>query len=89
MQKRRGGPTRLLVDLTSGPGKLTQALGIGSSLNGADVTNGPLVVRHRDLPVAIASSPRIGITKSADLPLRFFIEGNPFVSRYRDRSLIA
>jgi DNA-3-methyladenine glycosylase len=89
MQKRRGGGTRPLVELTSGPGKLTQALGIGSSLNGADVTDGPLVVRHRDLPPAISSSPRIGITKSADLPLRFFVEGNPFVSRYRDRSLIA
>lgn len=70
-------------DLASGPGKLTLAMGITRSLNGADVTQGPLTIHSpshlRDL--VIHTSNRIGITHCADWPLRFTIEGNPFVSR--------
>jgi DNA-3-methyladenine glycosylase len=80
MRERRRGAK----DLASGPGKLTQAMGIGRSLNGADVTRGPLTVRDHRPPAAIGSSPRVGITKSVDLPLRFFVVGNPFVSRFRN-----
>ncbi len=69
-------------DLTSGPGRLTQALGITRKLNGADVTQGPLVVRAGvGDPFKTAVSPRIGITKCADRLLRFSIAGNRFVSR--------
>ena len=70
-------------ELANGPGKLTRALGITLRHNGVDVTRGPITVRAREdvAPVRIAVSPRIGITKSANLPLRFFIEGNRFVSR--------
>ena len=70
-------------DLTSGPGKLTQALGITRAHYGADLTRGDLLVRMPLHPAAfeIDVSPRIGITKAADLPLRFTIRGNPFISR--------
>jgi DNA-3-methyladenine glycosylase len=70
-------------DLTSGPGKLTQALGVTLSDNGADLTTGSLTVRtpKRPLPVDIEITTRIGITKCADLPLRFHLRGNTFVSR--------
>jgi len=70
-------------DLTSGPGKLTRALGITRAHNGRDLTFGDLTVRQAEHPraVEIAVTPRIGITKCAGLPLRFFIKGNLFVSR--------
>jgi DNA-3-methyladenine glycosylase len=82
MQQRRPSAKRLEA-LASGPGKLTLATNITRNLNGADVTKGPLlVVRQRPEPrFRIKSTPRIGITKCAHLPLRFIIEGNPFVSR--------
>jgi len=70
-------------DLANGPGKLTRALGIKITHNGADVTKGPITIHAPEHPerFEIATSTRIGITKSADLPLRFFIKGNPCVSR--------
>jgi DNA-3-methyladenine glycosylase len=70
-------------DLASGPGKLTRALGITRMHTGADMTRGDLVVLARPAapPFEIAVAPRIGITKCADLPLRFLIKGNRFVSR--------
>lgn len=69
-------------DLASGPGKLTQALAITRKHNGVDITHGSL--RVEDGPpqsFRIAVSPRIGITKCVDWPLRFSVEGNRFVSR--------
>jgi DNA-3-methyladenine glycosylase len=70
-------------DLTSGPGKLTQALAITRADNGVDVTRGDLIVcaPRVSAPFEIEVSKRIGITKCADLPLRFTIKGNRFVSR--------
>jgi DNA-3-methyladenine glycosylase len=69
-------------DLASGPGKLTRALGITRKHTGADLTRGDLVVMSG--PAApqfeIVVTPRIGITKCAELPLRFLIAGNKFVS---------
>ena len=82
MRQRR--PTaRKPEDLASGPGKLTLALGITRAQNATDVTRGPLVVRRNPdaRHIDIAVTPRIGITKCADLPLRFLIHGNRFVSR--------
>jgi DNA-3-methyladenine glycosylase len=69
---------------TSGPAKLTRALGITLRHTGADVTRGPILIYSPDEkpePFEIGVSPRIGITKSVDLPLRFYIRGNRFVSR--------
>jgi DNA-3-methyladenine glycosylase len=69
-------------DLANGPGKLTRALGITLRHNGADLTRGRLTVREpqREQAFEISVSPRIGITKNIDWPLRFFIAGNRFVS---------
>ena len=81
--KRRRPAARRLEDLANGPGKLTRALAITLRQNGADVTQGPITVHPPDeeSPFEIGVSPRIGISKSADLPLRFFIKGNCCVSR--------
>jgi DNA-3-methyladenine glycosylase len=70
-------------DLASGPGKLTRALGITREHTGRDMTRGDLVVLARaGAPrFEITVTPRVGITKCADLPLRFLIAGNRFVSR--------
>jgi DNA-3-methyladenine glycosylase len=62
-------------DLASGPGKLTQALGITLGHYGADLTRGELVVREpaEAKRFHIDVTPRIGLTKCADSPLRFVI----------------
>ena len=82
MHKRRPR-IRNDVDLTNGPGKLCTALGIVGSMNGKPLQRKPLLLRAGE---AIESSQieittRIGITKSADWPLRYIIRGNRFVSR--------
>ena len=72
-----------LRDLTNGPGKVCAALGIDKTLYGHDLTAEPLVLDFAPLlqGETIGRSPRIGISKNADAPKRYFIEGNPFVSR--------
>jgi DNA-3-methyladenine glycosylase len=84
MRKRRPS-ARSVEDLANGPGKLTLALGIGRRHNGADFTRGPLTIyppeQRRPQEMRIGVSPRIGITHCSDWPLRFFIQGNLFVSR--------
>jgi DNA-3-methyladenine glycosylase len=82
MARRRG----LAADarrLASGPGNLTRALGLSLRDNGADLTRGPLVILPPDRPrdFRVARGRRVGITRSMDLPLRFWIAGNAFVSR--------
>jgi DNA-3-methyladenine glycosylase len=81
MQRRRPA-ARKLEDLASGPGKLTMALAITRAQNGADVTRGSLVIREPSeaRAVEIQVTPRIGISRCADLPLRFLIHGSRFVS---------
>jgi DNA-3-methyladenine glycosylase len=80
--RRRRPTTRSTRELANGPGKLTRAMGITRRHNGVDVTRGELTVHPRDMGgrFEIGVSPRIGIVKSAELPLRFFIAGNEFVS---------
>jgi DNA-3-methyladenine glycosylase len=70
---RRRPAARKLEDLASGPGKLTLAMGITRAQNARDVTQGSLVVRKwkQEPPIEIVATPRIGITKCADWPLRF------------------
>jgi len=82
MRSRRGGVPGV-ERLANGPGKLTLAMGITRRHNGADLTRGRLTIRPPERPedIRIGVSPRIGIKHCADLPLRFFIEGNRFVSR--------
>jgi len=82
MRSRRG--VERLVDLCSGPGKLTQALGIGLEHNEIDLLDGPLRIEPRPpawRDVRWVTGPRIGITKAADLPWRFAAVGSASVSR--------
>lgn len=71
--------------LASGPGKLTQALDITRRLNGVDITRGLFSVRYPRRPelFEIEVTPRIGVSRSADWPLRFLIAGSRFVSTPR------
>jgi DNA-3-methyladenine glycosylase len=69
--------------LCSGPGKLTQALGIEMSENGGSLLCGPVVIRARESGQAprIVSSPRVGITKAVDLKWRFCAVESRYLSR--------
>ncbi len=81
MQRNR--PVARLVDLTNGPGKLTTALQIDRSVHGAPVTSreSPLCVAEGESPPEVGRSHRIGVRRDLERPLRFFIPGNPYVSR--------
>jgi DNA-3-methyladenine glycosylase len=79
MRARRG--LRRAEDLCSGPGKLTQALGIGLELNGSSLLDGPIEVLAREHEPRIVIGERIGITKAADLPWRFCDADSRHVSR--------
>lgn len=87
MQERRGTSNPLL--LCSGPARLAQALGIGLACSTMRLTDGRLTILLPDsmpgyLPIpddSIARTTRIGVTKSRDLPLRFFVRDNRYVSR--------
>jgi len=80
MRTRRG--VTAIADLARGPGKLAQAMEITLGLDGIDLTReGPLWLGRIDRPAGdIGVSVRIGITKEADRPLRFFERGSHFVS---------
>jgi DNA-3-methyladenine glycosylase len=86
MRARRGG--RPDHELCSGPGKLTEALGVGLDANGSDLGSDPFLL----LPPApgwiadVVAGPRIGITKAIERPWRFCAAGNPNVSKPRPAS---
>lgn len=69
-------------DLTNGPGKLCAALGIGPQHNGLPLQAPPLLItRGIDYPdEAIVTGPRVGITKAADWPLRWYVAESEYVS---------
>ena len=82
MRSRRG--IWQIERLCSGPGKLTQALGIELRDNGTDLARGPVAISGRPAAwrnVQVAVDQRIGITKAVELPWRFTAAGNRFVSR--------
>ncbi len=82
MRERRGRDA--LEELCSGPGKLTQALGIELELNASSLATGALRVLSRPAHApepALAASGRIGITKAVELPWRFSLVGSRCVSR--------
>jgi DNA-3-methyladenine glycosylase len=84
MRQRRPGARRL-EDLTSGPARLCSALGITGAHNGLPLQRPPLLVRPGE-PVpeaAVEVTPRIGITKAADWPLRWLVADSPYVSGRR------
>ncbi len=78
MQARRG--VERVQNLTNGPGKLFQAFGFKPSLHGEPVGKSIRLRRDSRRQFEIASGPRIGISKATDLPWRFYIKGNKFVS---------
>ena len=83
MQLNRG--VERLRDLARGPGRLAQALRVDPGLDGLDLCReGPLWLAHGgdegDGAADIGQGVRIGITKDADRPLRFYLRGSPFVS---------
>ena len=88
MARRRG--TEKVRDLCRGPGRLCQALAIGRSLYGADVTKpGPLYIREGRRPEKILATPRIGIDyafHAKDEPWRYIVSGSPFVSGPKSRN---
>jgi DNA-3-methyladenine glycosylase len=80
MRRRRG--VAELRQLCSGPGKLGEALGISRDKhNGLRLDAPPFELRACPYPVPIVSGVRIGITKAADLPWRYGLEGSPFLSK--------
>lgn len=80
MRERRG--ERPDGELCSGPGKLTEALGIGLERNGAEIVRDPfLLLGPKGPPPVVVTGPRIGITKAVERPWRFCAAGSRFVSR--------
>jgi DNA-3-methyladenine glycosylase len=88
MRERRGVARD--EELCNGPGKLTQALGIGLSLNGTSLEDGPIQILRRE-PGAreprIVMGERVGISKAADLPWRFCDVDSRHVSRPRPAAM--
>jgi DNA-3-methyladenine glycosylase len=67
--------------LCSGPGRLTQALGITGNHDGLPLDEPPFELDQRTGPVAIEAGPRIGISRATDVRWRYLLRGSPFASR--------
>jgi DNA-3-methyladenine glycosylase len=72
-------------DLARGPGRLTRALGIDRSADGTSLLdgNGPLTLRGSTPVGTVREGPRVGVSKGAETPWRFWLDGDPTVSVYR------
>ncbi|KQX60828.1 3-methyladenine DNA glycosylase [Paenibacillus sp. Root444D2] len=80
----RRGHDKKLKELTNGPGKLTKALGIVKEDYGRPFFERPLFIAEGKTIESVAAGPRIGIDNSGEAreyPWRFWIEGNPFISK--------
>jgi DNA-3-methyladenine glycosylase len=90
MRELRNNPERE-TNIASGPGKLCMAMSIDKQLNGADLLGTTMWIEDRKLePGSIRTSPRVGIDYAGeykDKPWRFFVDGNPHVSRVRFKSI--
>src|ERR1041384_5427728 len=73
---RRTADARLLC---SGPGRLTEALGITHAQNGCALDEAPFELRARSGPCEVVAGPRIGITKAIELPWRYGARGSRFL----------
>jgi DNA-3-methyladenine glycosylase len=86
MRRLRNNPERD-IDIASGPGKLCRAMSIDKKLNGEDLLGTTIWIEDRKLDSGpILTSPRVGVDYAGeykDKPWRFYIEGNPHVSRVR------
>jgi DNA-3-methyladenine glycosylase len=92
---RRRRPVSQSRSLTNGPGKLCQALEIRADLDGVDlcdsgaalfIAENPRVLTFRRAHGPVITTTRIGITRAAHLPLRFYLATSPFVSRSQPAS---
>jgi DNA-3-methyladenine glycosylase len=79
MQRRRGTKDPRL--LCSGPGRLTQALGITHAQNGCALDEAPFELRAPESQVDVVVGLRIGITKAVELPWRYGMKGSRFLSK--------
>ena len=71
--------------LARGPGNLAAALGATGAMTGTTLWDGPILwtPRDHDSGVAFDVGPRVGVSRAADVDLRFWIPGDPTVSAYR------
>ncbi|WP_413771047.1 DNA-3-methyladenine glycosylase [Lichenihabitans sp. PAMC28606] len=79
MRVRRG--TEAVTLLCSGPGRLSQALGITAALNGRSLDKPPFTLMPNENALDIVSGPRIGITRGTETPWRFGLRGSRFLSK--------
>ena len=97
LRRQRATPSER--ELTNGPAKLCEAMAIDRKLDGADlceanseliVARNPQLSKFRRQRGPLVRTVRVGITRAAELPLRFYLDGSPFVSRRPrvDKSLI-
>lgn len=84
MAANRGNAARSIHELTNGPAKFCQAFGIDTAMNGHDLLRPPVTLELGAAPLSddeIVQTTRIGISQAKDVPWRFYIRGNPFVSK--------
>ncbi|GAA0273585.1 DNA-3-methyladenine glycosylase [Cryptosporangium japonicum] len=86
-EARRGRPVKDR-DLARGPARLCKTLGIDRAADGTNLLDGdgPLVLVEPDEPQSVGvirTGPRTGVSQGADIPWRFWIDGDPTVSPYR------
>jgi DNA-3-methyladenine glycosylase len=79
MRQRRG--IGVLEQLTNGPAKLVQAMGITKEQGGTHIDEGAIRLEPGFRPESIVQTTRVGISKAVDQPWRFYIAGNRFVSK--------
>ncbi|AMV61604.1 DNA-3-methyladenine glycosylase II [Pediococcus damnosus] len=87
---RSNRPVQSIYELTSGPGKLMQAFGIPKALKGTLLNQGPLCLDLENplTPTKIRKSGRVGVPNKGiwtNELLRYFVKGNPYVSKMRKR----
>lgn len=80
LEERRG---KSGIEATNGPAKLCQALSVDKALNGHDLSENDLrLIVQSELPDSqITQTTRIGISQGKDVPWRYYIRGNPYVSK--------
>jgi DNA-3-methyladenine glycosylase len=88
LARSRRGPSIVDHELARGPARLTVALGVDGTATGTCMLSGegPLMLSPRPSkvdPALIRSGPRVGISLAADLPWRFWLDGERSVSAYR------
>src|SRR5262249_49382528 len=83
LMRARRPRARSDVELTNGPGKLCLALAIGRRENWSDLARSALTIRAgASVPDEdVVVTPRIGVSRCADWPLRYFVRDNPWVSK--------